>query len=234
MTQKTITLYQGEPATCGYFSDRQATNVYADPHHPYPSRVYDTLLAQGFRRSGEFIYRPACHQCQACVPVRVPAGAYTPTRRDRRTLKANLDLTVTCVTGKYTDEYFDLYQRYLNTRHAGGGMDEQTQEDFKRFLISPWGDTLFLDVRLDDTCVAVAVTDSTAAGLSAVYTFFDPEQHRRSLGRFCILQQLELCNRIGLPHLYLGYWIEDCQKMHYKKDFMPQQHFSGQGWLDVE
>ncbi len=233
MTKKTITLYQGEPSTCGYFGDRQATNVYADPHHPHPATAYDTLITQGFRRSGGYIYRPACHECQACVPVRVSAGAFTPTRRDRRTLKANQDLDIKCISGRYTDEYFELYRRYLNVRHAEGGMDNPTPEDFQRFLISPWGDTLFLEVRLKGNCIAIAVTDSTAAGLSAVYTFFDPSEHKRSLGRFCILQQIELCNRIGLPYLYLGYWIEGCQKMNYKQEFSPQQHFTGQGWEDV-
>lgn len=234
MKGKTITLYQGEPTSCGYFADRQATNIYADPHHDFPATVYDTLITQGFRRSGGFIYRPACHQCQACVPVRVIAGAYTLTRRDRRTLKTNDDVQVRCITGRYDDEYFDLYRRYLNGRHADGGMDNPEPEDFRRFLISPWGDTLFVEVRLNGDCIAIAVTDSTAAGLSAVYTFFDPELHRRSLGRFCILQQIELCNRIGLPHLYLGYWIEGCQKMDYKQAFRPQQHFNGQQWRDVD
>jgi len=135
---------------------------------------------------------------------------------------------------RYTAEYFDLYQRYLAARHAGEGMDNPSPEDFERFLLNPWGDALFIEVRLARQCVAVAVTDVIANGLSAVYTFFDPGLTQRGLGRFSILQQIALCQELNLPYLYLGYWVDGCDKMVYKSDFLPQEHYDGNQWLRVD
>ena len=112
-------------------------------------------------------------------------------------------------------------------------MDNPNPEDFERFLLNPWGETLFVEARLAGRVIAVAVTDATSDGLSAVYTFFDPDQPDRGLGRYCILQQIELCLSISIPYLYLGYWVDGCQKMQYKTDFLPQEHFDGQQWITV-
>ena len=234
MGTQRIKLYQGSVGACSYLDAREAINIYADPHHPQPRAVYDQLIRRGFRRSGEYVYRPGCTACSACVPVRIPCGAFRPRRTDRRNLARNDDLVVAYRPARYTDEYFALYERYLGARHPDGGMDDPDPGDFERFLLNPWGETLFVEVRLARRVVAVAVTDAISDGLSAVYTFFDPDESERGLGRFCILQQIELCRSLSFEHLYLGYWVDGCRKMQYKTDFRPQQHFDGDGWTTLD
>jgi len=234
MVQQRIKLYQGSVNECSYLDGREAINIYADPHHPNPRAVHNQLSKKGFRRSGEYVYRPGCNDCRACVPVRIRRADFKPRRTDKRNLKKNNDLTVDFTTARFSDEYFDLYQRYLNSRHPGGGMDDPEPGDFERFLLNPWGETLFVEIRWQTDLIAVAVTDATTEGLSAVYTFFDPENASRGLGRFCILQQIELCKIMSMPYLYLGYWVDGCQKMQYKTDYSPQEHFDGNVWLEYE
>lgn len=233
MGQQRIKLYQGSVSECSYLDGREAINIYADPYHPHPRQVYNQLIKRGFRRSGEYVYRPGCHGCNECVPVRVLCPQFTPRRSDRRNLKHNADLSVDFTPARFTEAYFDLYERYLSARHPGGGMDNPDPDDFERFLLNPWGETLFVEVRHDDTIVAVAVTDAIADGLSAVYTFFDPTLADRGLGRYCILQQIELCRSLNYAHLYLGYWVDGCRKMQYKTDFRPQQHYDGGEWREA-
>ena len=230
MPHQRIKLYQGSVSDCSYLENREAINIYADPHHPEPQAVYNELIQRGFRRSGEFVYRPGCPQCKACVPVRVVCQEFSPRRTDKRNLKRNSDLKIDFRKAEFTEEYFELYHRYLSQRHNDGGMDNPAPADFERFLLNPWAETLFLDVRLNGKLVALAVTDATTDGLSAVYTFFDPTMPERGLGRYCILQQIELSNLMSLPYLYMGYWVNDCQKMEYKTDYRPQEHFIEQRW----
>jgi arginine-tRNA-protein transferase len=231
MANHRIKLYQGSVNPCSYLDDREAINIYADPHHPNPKAIYNQLIKRGFRRSGEYVYRPGCRECTACIPVRVRCMEFRSRRTDRRNLSRNADLTVSYTNAEYSDEYFSLYTRYLAARHTDGGMDNPDPEDFKRFLLNPWGEVLFVTARLDSQIIAVAVTDATPEGLSAVYTFFDPEQSDRGLGKFCILQQIKLCQSMNIPYLYLGYWVDGCQKMQYKTDYQPQEHYDGQQWI---
>jgi len=218
MAQQRIKLYQGSVNECSYLPGRQAINIYADPHHPHPRDVYNQLIKRGFRRSGEFVYKPGCKDCKACVPARILCDSFKTRRSDRRNLKLNDDLLVQFVPARYTDIYFELYTRYLATRHPDGGMDDPEPEDFERFLLNPWGETLFVEISLNKQVIGVAVTDATSDGLSAVYTFFDPDYSDRGLGRFSILRQIELCQDMNLPYLYLGYWVDGCQKMQYKTE----------------
>ncbi|MFK7892622.1 MAG: arginyltransferase [Granulosicoccus sp.] len=230
MTPQRIKLYQGSVTECSYLDNRLAVNIYADPHHPHPRDVYNQLIKRGFRRSGEYIYRPGCNDCTACTPVRIVAREFKPRRTDKRNLSMNDDLQVELTEAVYSDECFKLYERYLTARHPEGGMDNPTPEDFTRFLLNPWGETLFVSITLQDRLIAVAVTDATSDGLSAVYTFFDPDLASRGLGRFCILQQIQICNSLKHPYLYLGYWVDGCQKMQYKTEYQLQQHFNGHEW----
>ena len=234
MAQQRIKLYQGSVNDCSYLPDRQAINIYADPHHPHPRAVYNQLIKRGFRRSGEYVYKPGCSKCSACVPVRILCDDFQLRRTDRRNLSRNHDLSVDFQPARYSDTYFDLYCRYLDARHAGGGMDDPDPEDFERFLLNPWGETLFVDICAEDRIVGVAVTDATADGLSAVYTFFDPDFSARGLGRYCILQQIKLCQAMSLPYLYLGYWVDGCRKMQYKTEFCPQEQFDGHQWQRID
>lgn len=230
MAQQRIKLYQGSVSECSYLPGKLAINIYADPHHPDPGLMYNQLIQRGFRRSGEYVYRPGCTDCQACVPVRIPCADFQPRRTDRRNLKRNAELSVQYQPAGYSQSYFDLYRKYLQYRHPGGGMDNPEPEDFMRFMLNPLGETLFLEVIFGEKLLAVAVTDAVNDGLSAVYTFFDPDFADRGLGRYCILQQIELCRSLSSPYLYLGYWVDGCQKMQYKTDFQPQEHFDGHSW----
>jgi arginine-tRNA-protein transferase len=230
MRSVAIRLLKTLPHACGYFAERTAQNLVIDPLATDLPRVYEHALTRGFRRAGGHIYRPACMRCQACVPSRIPVAEFRPDRSQRRNAKRNTDLTVQEEPARFSDECFDLYGRYLGARHRGGGMDDADRDDFERFLISPWSSTRFLCLRDRDRLLAVAVTDVTRFGLSSVYTFFDPDADQRGLGTYAIQCQIEWTRRLGLPHLYLGYWIEGHRKMHYKARFRPLELLRGQHW----
>lgn len=214
-----VRLFQTLPHTCGYYAERTAQNLVVDPGAPHLDRLYGPALSKGFRRAGGHLYLPQCNACQACVPCRIDVDRFTPDRAQKRCLKRNADLTVTEAMPGFTHERHALYQRYLQARHSGGGMDAADADDFQRFLSAPWSPTLFVEFRKDDRLLGVAVTDVLLAGVSAVYTFFDPDDAARSIGTFGILQQIALAKRRGIPYLYLGFWIANHPKMDYKRRF---------------
>lgn len=221
MRSERVRLFQTLPHACGYFPERTAQNLVIDPAAPQLDKVYGTALAGGFRRAGGHLYHPNCDQCRACVACRIDADHFSPDRSQRRCERRNADLTVIEAEPGYTRERHRLYERYLRTRHAGGGMDAADGDDFARFLTAPWSPTVFLEFRQGTTLLGVAVTDVCLNGVSAVYTFFDPSHAERGLGTFGILSQVALARRRGLPHVYLGFWIEGHPKMDYKKCFRP-------------
>jgi leucyl-tRNA---protein transferase len=208
---------------CSYLPHRQAHTLFLDPRDTITPDLYQVLTEQGFRRSGSHLYRPHCRSCRQCIPTRVPVAAFVPRRRQRRAAARNRDLTVQIHHGTFAPRFYDLYARYIAGRHVDGDMFPPSKDQFRSFLLSPWSETLFLCSYLDDQLVAVAVTDRQSASLSAIYTFFDPGLADRSLGVWSVLQQIELARRLGLPHLYLGYWIRDSEKMRYKLDYRPTE-----------
>ena len=221
MTSDSVRLYRTGAHQCGYYAQRQSINQVLDPQSPRLAEIYDQALTHGFRRAGDVIYRPDCGACAACVPYRVPIASFAPNRAQRRVLARNSDVAVSWRPAAHSDEHFDLYRRYLTQRHAAGGMDDPSPEDYQRFLLSRWADTWLMELRLDDELIGAAVTDRVADAASAVYTYFAPEHSRRSPGTLAILQQLHFCQQQGLAHLYLGYWIDGHQKMDYKRLFGP-------------
>ncbi|MGN6282610.1 arginyltransferase [Frateuria sp.] len=234
MRSERVRLFQTLPHACGYYAERTAQNLVIDPAAPRLDQLYGPALERGFRRAGGHLYYPNCPQCRACTPCRIDVEHFVPDRGQRRCLKRNADLTVIeCMAG-YNAERHALYERYLRTRHAGGGMDEADASDFRRFLTAPWSPTLFLELRRGERLLAVAVTDVCINGLSAVYTFFDPDESARSLGTYAILQQVQLARRRGLPWLYLGFWIEGHEKMDYKRRFHPLQVRTREGWVPLD
>jgi arginine-tRNA-protein transferase len=234
MHAEPVRLLRTEPHDCGYFEGRVAQNLVVDPDLPHLAALFGNALHAGFRRSGEHIYRPACRTCRACVAARIPVAAFRPDRSQRRCLARNRDLTISEAEARINEESFALYRRYVAARHAGGGMDEADEVDIARFVRSRWSDTRFLELRLEGALVAVAVTDRTEIGLSAVYTFFEPALARRGLGTFAILSQISLAQRLGLPHLYLGFWIEHHPKMGYKSRYRPLEVLDAGRWRAVD
>jgi len=228
-----IVLFQSPPEPCSYLDDHVASNVYADPFRSPTMDMYNALIQKGFRRSGDYLYRPHCQDCDKCISTRIMAECFAPNRSQQRTKKKNNDLISSPESARYTDEYFDVYQRYLNSRHQGAGMDNPERTDFERFLISEWCDTEFLTLRLDGQLLAVAVTDVVNSGLSAVYTYFDPDFEKRSLGTLSIIMQIEFAKKRNLDYVYLGYWIEESKKMNYKSFFKPQERFVNDDWVKV-
>lgn len=228
-----VRLFQTLPHACGYFRARTAQNLVLDPAAPNLPKLYALSLARGFRRAGGHIYHPHCPRCHACEPCRIEVATFTPNRSQRRCLAVNHDIEMTECKPGLTGERQALYSRYLHARHPGGGMDEASDEDFSHFLTAPWSPTVFLEFRLAEKLVAVAVTDVCETGLSAVYTFFDPELPKRGLGTYAILRQIEFARSRGLPHLYLGYWIANHPKMGYKSRFDGLQVLGPGGWTPL-
>ena len=234
MKSETVRLFQTLPHPCGYFSERTAQNLVIDPASPHLAQIYDAALLRGYRRAGGHVYHPHCRRCHACVPARVAVDRFQPDRSQRRCIRRNRDLDIMLETATYTHEYFDLYRRYLDSRHAGGGMDNPASEDFTRFLYTGWSPTRFIALRCQGRLLGVAVTDFASCGLSAVYTFFDPDERERGLGTFAILSQIELARDRRLPHVYLGYWIAAHPKMDYKARFRPLELLGPDGWKALD
>ncbi len=230
----TIQFYQDSGHDCAYLENKQARNIYPDPNIAMTNSLYSRLIQLGFRRSGDFSYRPYCQECQACVPVRINQQNFKPNRSQRRCLSRNQDVTMTRVDAVFDENHFELYRRYLMDRHTGGGMDNPSEKTYMGFINSDWSDSALLEFRIAEQLVAVAVTDFVSDGASAFYTFFDSKLSKRSLGTYAILQQLNLSQSYGLPYLYLGYWIKNCQKMVYKQNFSGLEAFVNQRWQPFE
>ncbi len=230
--QHSLHFYASSPEVCGYLGDRESVSAFANPYMDMDLKTYNELIQFGFRRSGGYLYRPHCGHCNECVSVRIKVHQFNLSRNDKRNLNKNADITIHTVNGKFQEEHFDLYHRYINSRHPGGSMENPTRADYHRFLICNWADTLFIEFRLGKQLLAVAVTDVTSTGYSAVYTFFEPGLQKRSLGHYAILRQIELCRENDLPYLYLGYWIKDCEKMKYKSRYQPAEGFVHGHWVD--
>ncbi len=225
-----LALFTSGSHPCSYLPEREAVTQFVDPTQTMTMALYSSLIDQGFRRSGRYIYRPRCSACEACTPARIPVRTFLPNRAQRRTWARNTDLSVQAVPAAFHEEHFLLYQRYMQSRHGDGDMNPDDREQYREFLISPWSDTLFLEFRLDTRLVAVAVVDRLRQGLSAVYTFFDPELAPRSLGSQAILWQLHLARACKLGWVYLGYWVPGCAKMSYKAHYRPLEIFRDNVW----
>jgi arginine-tRNA-protein transferase len=231
--QTRLHFYASSPEPCGYLPDRNSISAFANPYMDMDSTTYDELIQFGFRRSGGYLYRPHCPNCKECISIRIPVKRYKFSRNDKRTMKKNDDLTMNLVPAKYVEEHYELYRDYINSRHTGGSMENPSRADYHRFLISDWTETYFMEFRLNKKLQAVAVTDATRTGYSAVYTFFNPDETQRSLGHYAILKQIELSLSNEQPYLYLGYWIKDAEKMKYKARYRPAEGFINDHWIDL-
>ncbi len=229
-----IRLFQTREHACGYWPERIARDVLLDPNDPALAALYPQMLAVGFRRSGGHVYRPRCPACRACVPLRVPVHAFRPSRSQRRCLARNAGVSFEVRQPRRSTERFALYRRYLQARHAGGGMENGGPDEFDAFLSSEWSPTAFMELREDGRLLGVAVTDVLPDALSAVYTFYEPGLDARGLGTLAILRQIDWARATGRHYLYLGFWIDGHPKMAYKATFRPAEVLGERGWNTLE
>ncbi len=232
LTFKTLQFYATAAYPCSYLPGLDARSQVAAPTHLIDAPTYSSLVEQGFRRSGLFTYRPHCDSCQACLPIRVDTQRFTPNRSQRKAWKRHSDLQAGVMPLHWKPEHFELYERYQQCRHPGGGMDEDSQAQYKQFLLASRVDSQLVEFRSpSDELQMVSVIDVLETGLSSVYTFYDPDI-AGSLGTYGILWQLEQCRHMKLPWLYLGYWIQESRKMAYKSHYTPYQVLQDGTWAE--
>ncbi|NJD05960.1 MAG: arginyltransferase [Methylococcaceae bacterium] len=230
-----IRLRLGHEHACGYLDDRLARSVFVDPALTLSPQIYSALARKGFRRSGDLVYRPRCRGCNACIPVRLDVARFAPDRSQRRNQQRNRDLRAQPTPPVFNETHYRLFTRYQDSRHAGGGMTAMNRRDYLGFLASSWSSSQFVEFRdNDEKLLGVAVVDRLEDGLSAVYTFFDPDESQRGIGTHAVLWQITEAQRLRLPWLYLGYWIAESRKMAYKSRFRPLQALHGERWEEIE
>ncbi len=230
---ESLQFFQTQPHDCSYLKDEIASTVFLSPKQSINRALYAQLSEYGFRRSGTHIYKPLCSECHACVPMRIPSALFKPSRSQKRTLKRNQDIEVSAIESINTDEHYALYERYINQRHHDGDMYPPSKEQFTNFLGTHWHSTRYYEFRIEGRLIAVSVADIMDNGISAVYTYYDPAQNKRSLGSFAILFLVEEAKKHQLDSVYLGYWIKNSSKMNYKSAYRPLEIQSGDRWVLV-
>lgn len=233
--------YLTAPSPCPYLPNRQERKVFTHLIGRRAVALNDQLTQSGFRRSQTIAYRPACENCRACVSVRIKAANFCPSRTFRRIAEINRDIVGTMARPEPSREQYSLFRRYLDARHGDGGMADMTAIDYATMIEDSHVDTRLVEYRLGrkredgkPPLVAACLTDLLADGLSMVYSFYEPEEQQRSFGTYMILDHIARARRLGLPHVYLGYWVDGSRKMAYKARFRPQERLGMNGWESAE
>jgi arginine-tRNA-protein transferase len=231
---RVLTFYRSGPMPCPYLPGRIEQQLFTELSGNGVQEVFEQLSLGGFRRSHHIAYRPACRGCSACVPVRIDVNGFVLTKAWQRVARANADLAVESTGKRITDEQFLLFQRYVRSRHGDGDMARMTRRDYATMVVSSPVQTELVEFRdRDGTLMAGCLMDWLADGLSAVYSFYEPDAPKRSLGTQVVLWMVAEARRLGLPYVYLGFWIEDSPKMAYKGRFRPLEAFSADGWKPI-
>ena len=233
--------YLTAPSPCPYLPDRQERKVFTHLIGRRAVALNDHLTQSGFRRSQTIAYRPACENCRACVSVRIKAGEFRPSRNFRRISELNRDIAGTVTRPDPTSEQYSLFRRYLDARHGDGGMADMTALDYATMIEDSHVETRLVEYRPleknadeERPLIAACLTDLLTDGLSMVYSFYEPTEQQRSFGTYMILDHIERAHRLGLPHVYLGYWVDGSRKMAYKARFLPQERLGMNGWDRVK
>ncbi len=226
-----IQFYLTTEYPCGYVEGRLARSLVAAPAHLIDRYNYGELVKLGFRRSGLYTYRPHCGSCQACIPVRLCVADFAPRRSQRRAWEQHHELETSIHSIVFNEEHFQLYTHYQKARHPGGGMDQDDATQYRNFLMQSNVDSVLLEFRDNGRLRMVSIVDKLGDGLSAVYAFYDSTVERASYGVYNVLWLTEWCRQLGLPYLYLGYWIAESRKMAYKSRFRPIEQLIGGNWL---
>ncbi len=229
-----IKFYVTTSYPCGYLQGRQARSLVAAPAHFIDTITYSELIKHGFRRSGLYTYRPHCENCRACIPARLVIDDFHPSRSQRRAWKRHGNLVAEMLPLIFREEHFELYAQYQKSRHAGGGMDTDSVDQYRSFLMQSGVDSAMVEFREDGQLRMVSIVDRLPDGLSAVYAFYDCSVPGASFGVYNVLWLADWCRSHKLPYLYLGYWIRESRKMAYKADFKPLQGLMGTEWRPLE
>jgi arginine-tRNA-protein transferase len=233
--------YLTAPAACPYLAGEMERKVFTHLVGPRAAEMNDLLTQGGFRRSQNIAYRPACEACRACVSVRILANDFEPGRSMKRVLAANAGIVSSTGPAQPSTEQFSLFRRYLDDRHQRGGMSDMSALDYAIMVEDTHVNTRIIEYRRREPgsgisgvhqgeLLGVALTDMMSDGLSMVYSFFNPEFEKQSLGTYMILDHINRTKALGLPHVYLGYWVKGSAKMGYKTRFQPQEHLTARGW----
>ncbi len=236
LPESLIHFYTTAPYDCSYLPGQQARSQVAIPPQHIDDTVFNVLLQKGFRRSGQYTYRPHCDGCQRCIAVRVRALEFVPDRTQRKLVNRLNQPGFIQIRERplaFDAEHYALYQAYQHARHPQGGMDDDDQDQYAQFLLGSHVDTRIIEFRIDGRVVMVSVIDVLKDGISAVYTFYDPSNPRDSLGTYAILWQIIQCQYNQLPYLYLGYWIAESAKMAYKARFQPMEMLVDGDWIKM-
>jgi len=228
-----IKLFNTPEHECAYLPDELSITQFVNPDEDFDIGLYTFLSQHGFRRSGDHIYRPKCPSCNACKAIRVAVDEFIPSKGQKRCINRAGKFKVQIRPAQFYDNHYQIYEQYIANRHQDGEMYPPTEELYKRFLLCDWSRTNFLEVMDGEKLIACAVFDHLFDGLSAVYSYFDTDYDKYSLGKLLVMVQIEHAKSLKLPYLYLGFQIDECQKMNYKTQYQPSEQLIDNKWQRI-